>query len=181
MKRFRLSVAVISFGLYLHAQGYMIADNGSEVKFSIKNFGFNVTGKFKGLKGKATFNPANLPGCSINASVDAGTIDTDNGSRDSHLKKEDYFDVAKHPLISFVSDKIAVADNNTSFVATGKITIKGITRPISFPFTAALKNEGYFFQGEFKLDRRDFGVGGKSLVMSNSVTVSLAVLATKVN
>src|SRR5665647_1760107 len=175
MKKLICSFAVTVFVSYLFAQNYTPADNGSYVKFSIKNFGLNVSGGFKGLKGKASFNPANLPASSINAAVDAATVNTGNGSRDSHLKKEEYFDVAKYPLISFVSTKITNSTKAGTLFIEGKITIKGVTKTISFPFTATPNSNGYLFEGEFKLNRRDFGVGGKSLVMSDNLTVSLSV------
>ena len=179
MKKLILSCIVTIFVLGLFAQNYSPADNGSEVKFSIKNFGFTVIGNFKGLKGKLSFNPANLPASSISTSVDALTINTGNGKRDGHLKKEEYLDVEKYPLISFASTKISNSTKAGTLFMEGKITIKGVTKAVSFPFTATPKGNDYLFEGEFKLNRRDFGVGGNSMVMSDNLTVSLSVLAKK--
>ncbi|MBC7888888.1 MAG: YceI family protein [Ferruginibacter sp.] len=179
MKRIILSFVFAIFLSCLFAQNYMAVDNGSAIKFSIKNFGLNVSGSFTGLKGKLSFNPANPAASSINASVDAATVNTGNGSRDGHLKKEEYFNVAKYPLISFVSTKITGSSKPGSFLVEGNITIKGVTKKVSFPFTATAKGEGYLFAGEFKLNRRDFEVGGKSMVMSDNLTVSLSVFAKK--
>ena len=75
----------------LHAQQYTPADAGSSVKFVIKNFGLNVDGSFMGLQGKITFNRDNLAASVFNVSVDAATVNTGNGKRDTHLKKEEYF------------------------------------------------------------------------------------------
>ena len=174
-----LFFAVTIFIPCLFGQNYAPVDNGSDVKFSIKNFGFTVTGNFKGLKGKFSFNPANLPASSMNASVDATTINTGNNSRDNHLKKEEYLNVEKYPLISFVSDKVTNSTKAGTLNMEGRITIKGVTKVISFPFTAVAKGDDYLFEGEFKLNRRDFGVGGSSFVMSDNLTVSLAVMAKK--
>lgn len=161
------------------AQTYTATDNGSAVKFTIKNFGLNVTGTFKELKGKIIFNSGNLASSYINASATAATVNTGIASRDSHLKKEEYFDVAKYPLISFAADKIIAGTKPGSYIADGRLTIKGVSKSISFPFTATAKTEGYLFEGELKLNRRDFGIGGKSLVLSDNLTVFLSVLGKK--
>ena len=181
MKKLILTLAVSTFVSFLFAQNYTLHEDGSEIKFSIKNFGLTVNGSFKGLKGKISFNPDNLPASLINAGVDVNSINTGNESRDNHLKKEEYFDVEKYPLISFLSTKITSSTKAGTFIIEGKITMKGVTKDLSFPFTATPVNDGYLLGGEFKLDRRDFGVGSKSLVMSDNLTVSFSVLAKKEN
>jgi polyisoprenoid-binding protein YceI len=61
---------------------------------------------------------------------------------------------------------------------TGKLTIKNVTREISFPFTIVPEAGGYLFTGEFKINRIDFGVGESSSV-SDNLTVLLKVMARK--
>lgn len=161
------------------AQNYVPVDAGSSVKFSIKNFGSAVLGTFKGLQGSIVFNPKSIASSSFNITVDAGTVNTDNGTRDKHLKKEDYFDVAKHSRISFVSTKISSSSKQGEFIVDGNITIKGVAKPVSFPFTATAQGDGYLFVGQFKLNRRDFGVGSSSWVLSDDLTVYLSVFARK--
>jgi polyisoprenoid-binding protein YceI len=57
------------------------------------------------------------------------------------------------------------------------ITIKGVTKPVEFGFGATPKNGGYAFDGEFTINRRDFGVGGSSISLSDNLTVALSVFA----
>jgi polyisoprenoid-binding protein YceI len=152
-------------------------DEGSRVHFVIKNFGFKTGGDFKGLKGTIKFDPGNLPGCSFNATVDASTIDTDNGTRDRHLKKDEYFDVAKHPVIGMVSTKIEATGKPGIYMFTGNLTIKGITKPVKFSFNASNNNNGYLFTGEFGINRRDFNIGGSSISMADNLKVSLSIFA----
>ena len=61
---------------------------------------------------------------------------------------------------------------------TGQLTIKDKTLDISFPFTAQQLNDGFVFKGTFKINRKDFGVGGTSTI-SNEVEISLNVIAKK--
>jgi polyisoprenoid-binding protein YceI len=61
----------------------------------------------------------------------------------------------------------------------GNLTIKGITKPVQFGFSATPSATGYTFAGEFDINRRDFGVGGKSAVMADKLKVNLIVSAKK--
>lgn len=181
MKILMLLLNMTMVVLQLFSQNYTASDNGSKIHFTINNFGISVGGSFVNLKGKIAFNPASLSASSIIATVDAATVNTGNDSRDKHLRKEDYFDVNKYPLIGFVSSKISNSDKTGNFLMEAKITIKNVTKLVSFPFTATAKGDDYLLEGEFKLNRRDFEVGGSSLLLSDNLTVSLSVLAKKAN
>jgi len=146
-------------------------DANEAVTFAIKNFGINTNGEFKGLKGIIKWDASNPSASVFNVTVDANTINTDIDMRDSHLKKEEYFNTEKYPTINFVST--AVTANNV----TGNLTIKGVTKQISFPFTVKPSAGGYLFEGSFEINRRDFGVGGGSVSLSNNATVNLKVQA----
>ncbi|MES1160267.1 MAG: YceI family protein [Bacteroidota bacterium] len=159
------------------AQEYQPADQGSSVTFKIKNFGFNVEGSFSGLQGKIVFDPKDPAKASFDVSVDAASVNTDNSLRDGHLKDEDYFDVKNHARIRFVSTSV-VAGKEGKYTVSGKLTIKSTTKDISIPFTASPMGNDYIFSGSFTINRRDFGVGGSSTI-SNSLTVTLTVLAKK--
>jgi len=163
----------------LPAQIYIPADNGSSVTFSIKNFGFNVSGSFRNLQGNIKFDPNNPEAAVFTVTVDAATINTDNGSRDGHLRKEEYFDAAKYPKISFLSEKVEKTAKAGSFIVKGKFTIKGISKPVSILFSASAQNGGYLFNGKVVLNRRDFKVGGNSMVLSDNLTLTLNVFAPK--
>jgi len=169
-----LFCVVTAFG-----QNYTPADDGSKVRFVIKNFGINTGGTFEGLAGTITFDPANLANASFNVTVDAKTVDTDLEARDNHLRKEEYFDVEKYPKVSFKSTKITATNKDGFFFMFGVITIKNISKEISFPFKQTSKDGGILFDGEFKLNRLDFGVGGKSFSMSDELNVELSIFAKK--
>ena len=97
----------------INAQKYSPIDKESKIEFSIKNFGINTKGSFSGLKGDILFDDKNPSSSSFNVSVDASTIDTDNNMRDSHLKKEEYFNVEKYPAITFTSSKITKTEDSS--------------------------------------------------------------------
>jgi len=146
-------------------------DTADAVTFTIKNFGLSTNGSFKGLAGKIIWDAANPTASSFDVTIDANTINTDNEMRDSHLKKETYFDVEKYPKIRFTTTQV------TKTEVTGNLTIKGVTQKISFPFTVTPSGSGHLFKGNFSINRRDFGVGSGSVSLGNEVNVYLKIQA----
>ena len=177
-KIFLLLVSYCIFSNLTFAQSSLTPfDAGSKVHFVIKNFGIKTGGDFKGLKGNIKFYPANPAVSVFDVTVDAGTIDTDNESRDEHLRKAEFFDAETYKTIEFKSTKVTFSKVAGRFYMFGNLTIKGVTKPVEFGFGATPKNGGYVFDGEFQINRRDFGVGGSSVSMSDNLTVSLSVFA----
>ena len=171
---------LLNVGIDVYAiEQLTLVDSASEVSFRIKNFGIGVNGSFKGLEGKIHFDAKNLTSSSFEASVDASTVNTGIDLRNSHLRKEEYFDVKNYPRIKFVSTKISASKKEGEYVVVGKLTIKKTTKEISFPFTAETEKDGIRFKGEFKLNRLDFEVGSSSFSLSDNLTVSLSVFAKK--
>ncbi len=156
---------------------YKPVDQASSLQFTIQNFGFDVTGTFTGLKGNINFDPKNPAASTFDVTIDANTVNTDNSLRDSHLRDNSYFDVKNYPVIHFVSTKIT--GKNGAYILSGKLTIKKQTKDISFPFTSSPANDGYLFKGTFKINRKDFNVGGTSTI-SNELEVALSIVAKKV-
>jgi polyisoprenoid-binding protein YceI len=156
---------------------YKPVDQGSEVKFAISNFGISVNGSFTGLRGNIDFDPQKASAGRFDITIDAGTVNTDNSLRDSHLKNEGYFDVKTYPRIRLVSTRLAPGEKTGGFLFVGQLTIKDKTKDISFPFAVVAANGGMVFKGSFTINRKDFGVGGTSTI-SNELTVSLNVAAT---
>jgi polyisoprenoid-binding protein YceI len=159
-------------------QTWTPVDSASSIRFTIKNLGFNTTGHFSGITGTITFSPDDLAGSRFDVQIPAGTVNTEVKMRDNHLRGEEYFDVKNFPQISFVSVKVTPSNKSGTLFVFGKLTLKGVTKNVSFPFKAQPIQDGYLFDGEFKLNRRDFKVGGGGTV-SDNLTVILKVVAKK--
>jgi polyisoprenoid-binding protein YceI len=159
------------------AQQMTPEDASSTVKFAIKNFGLTTNGSFKGLAGKIAFNPSDLQHAIFDVTVAANTIETGNKSRDHHLRKDDYFDVANFPQIILRSEKIQSAPGNNTYLFDGVLTIRGVGRKIQFPFTARPGKEGTVFEGQFTINRLNYKVGGNSISLADNATIQLKVTA----
>lgn len=177
-KLFFLSLLAIAIYTNCTAQTLTAADAASKVSFVIKNIGINVNGTLNGLKGKMYFDPKNLAASAFDMTVDVNTINTGIEKRDKHLKSEDYFDAAKYPVINIKTTKLLAKGGNKYF-AQAILTMHGVSKNIQFDFMANPQADGYTFSGGFPLNRRDYGVGGSSMIMADNLNVSLYVVAKK--
>lgn len=161
------------------AQVYQPVDKSSSIKVTVKNAGMDVEGILTGIEGDINFNPADLKTASFNISIDAKTINTGIDVRDENLRGQDYLNTSAHPRISFVSKQVTEVKPG-SYMVKGTLTIRGISKEINLPFTAVPKNEGMLFSGACRINRRDYKIGEGSLVLSESMQLSLNVFAKKI-
>ncbi len=146
----------------------------SEVAFRIKNFGFWVDGTLKGLEVEGEFSAEMPENSRFMVTIPVKTIDTDNSARDRHLLKEDYFYVEKYPEITF--ETTAIRKTNAGYEASGKLKIRGIEKKVTFPFAVTPEGDSHKLKGNLSIDRRTFEVGGNSIVLGDTVEVTIAVV-----
>lgn len=109
---------------------YEIDPVHSNAQFTIRHLMISkVRGDFKIAKGTAVYDPKNLAGSSIQAELDATTLNTRDESRDTHVKSADFFNVEKFPSILFESSKVESAGEGELKV-TGGLTILGVTKEV---------------------------------------------------
>jgi polyisoprenoid-binding protein YceI len=101
----------------------------------------NVRGVFTGVKGSIVYDSANPSASSVEAVIDAASINTQEAQRDGHLKSADFLDIEKFPTITFRSTKAEPGDNGEIKV-TGDLTLHGVSRPV------VLKVEGPTAEGK---------------------------------
>jgi polyisoprenoid-binding protein YceI len=173
-----LSMALLFSAFTCFSQEWVQNDAATAITFTIKNFGFKVAGSFNDFTISSNFNSDNLKNSYFNAEIEVKSIFTDSESRDAHLLESDYFSAEKHPKIIFESTEIAVEKNST-YRLTGFLTIKGVKkRVVTFLDVTRLKT-GITMLANFKLDRKYFGVGGDSLVLSDEVNIKMKYVGSK--
>jgi polyisoprenoid-binding protein YceI len=166
------------FVLFAKAQ-YVPQNADKSVGFVIKNLGSKVNGSLSELAGSINFNPEKLDTSNITVTVNTATINTGNKTRDRHLKKDEYFDVEKFPTITIKSNEIVKGNAKDSFYLKGIVTIKGVAQEIILPFVTTKSSAGLVFTGSFAINRRDFGVGKKSAILADKVSITLNITAVK--
>ena len=153
-------------------------ESESEISFIIKNLGFNVEGRFNDFTVLSNFNIDNLEESFINAEIRVKSIFTDVALRDEHLLKSDFFDVHTYPKIVFKSSAIE-KKSNFKYLLKGFLLMKGIKKKVESPLEIEKTEKGVRFIANFTLNRKDFGVGGSSLILSKKVNIKMIYVADK--
>ena len=162
--------------LSVDAQALKISTTESTAAFKIKNLGITVNGTIGGLQGNIIFNAGNPASSIFHATAAISTIYAVSNGCAEHLKSPDFFDVNKYPVIDSVGTKVTSKGNNI-YSASAVCTMHGVSKKIEFDFTASPKGNGYLFTAGFSLNRRDYGVGGKTLTLGDDVDVKLSIVA----
>jgi len=97
--------------------------------------------------------------------------------RDNDLQGEKYFNSDKYKVIEVASTKLY--HKGTQYAGMFNVTIKGVTKQVEIPFEFKQSGNEAEFTGSFPLNRRDFGVGGRTLTMSDNLTVNIHIKAKK--
>lgn len=88
------------------------------------------------------------------------SLEADDKRLTDHLKNEDFFDIAAHPTATFTSTSIqpGASEPGATHTVSGRLSIKGATRDVSFPATIEVKDGNVDARAAFVIDRKDFGV-----------------------
>ena len=141
-------------------------------KFKVKYVLGTCEGTFDAPKGEAVFNEKSPGNAVFNIDIAANTFKTGNSSRDKDMKSDKYFFVEQYPNIYFKSSK--VEKKNGKYEATGKLTIRDVTKTVTLPFEAKKNADGsYALASTFEVNRLDYNLGTKDWKLKDVVTVDL--------
>jgi polyisoprenoid-binding protein YceI len=144
------------------ATSYTVDMAKSSLGFTANQSGGDVDGRFGKFDARIVFADADLEGSSFNVEVDTGSVNTQDDDRDTALRSEDLFSVAKYPKAHFVTSGFT-RKSPGNYEARGKLTLRDVTRDIRLPFTFTTTQEGGqsvgWLKGGVTLKRLDFGIG----------------------
>jgi polyisoprenoid-binding protein YceI len=154
----------------------------SSAQFSVRHLGVStVRGAFTKVSGTLVYDAANLSKSSIQATIQAASVDTRVEMRDNDLRSPNFLDVQKYPTITFVSKKIEAAGAGKLKV-TGDLTIHGVTKEVVLDVdgpSAAIKdpwgNQRMGASASTKVNRLDFGVAGAPGVVGDEIAITLDI------
>jgi polyisoprenoid-binding protein YceI len=161
----------------------------SDVSFQIRHFLSKVRGRFTDYDGTIVADRARPEASSVDFTIKATSIDTDNENRDKDLRSANFFEVEKYPDITFKSTKVTPRGQDR-YDVTGTLTMHGVSKEITLPVTFlgtvnTGRGEKAGFETSITLNRKDFGIvwnrvldtGGTTL--GDDVIVSINVEANK--
>ena len=157
----------------------------SHAQFKVKHMMIsNVKGEFTSVKGALNYDSENIANSSVEASIDATTINTREPQRDAHLKSADFFDVEKFPTLTFKSTKV-IRKGEGELAVAGDLTIHGVTRSVVFEVegpSAAVKdpwgNTRFGLEATTKINRKDFGLTWNTILDAGGIAVGEEVSIT---
>ena len=151
----------------------------SAIGFRVKHMGLvEVPGYFRDFTGEVSYNAEDVTKSSVSFTAKMTSVDTGVGARDNHLRTKDFFEVETYPEMTFKSTK--VEKSGDSLKVTGNLTMKDVTKAISFPVKVTGFLPGNQRNGprmgavaETTINRRDFNVNyGGNLPGTNTPTLS---------
>lgn len=146
------------------AKPHVIDKAHSEINFVADSRMLSAHGFFGKWDADVKLDAANWGNSSVSITIDAASINTRVERRDGHLRSADFFDVEKHPTITFKSVSIKSTGANKLDI-TGDLTVRGTTKRITVPASMVFYEQGTGrFRGTFTLNRMDYGVNYDSKV-----------------
>ncbi|HEY4147662.1 MAG TPA: YceI family protein [Chitinophagaceae bacterium] len=161
--------AVFAFTL---VQGWRVTDN-YEIGFSSNDAG----GVFKKFSGMIVFDEKNPAASSFDLTIDAASINTGNALQNKHAKSDEWFDVAKYPVIKYVSKKIV--KTATGYQVTGDMNMHGVKKEMVIPFSFQPTGNSGLFKGSFTINRNDFHLGKPGPDVAEEIKVDVSVPVVK--
>lgn len=149
-----------------------------------------VRGRFTKWTGTIDIDEQDIARSRFDVAIDVASVDTHEPQRDAHLRSGDFFEVDKHPQMTFKSTRVEPKGKDRLTV-TGDLTLRGVTREVVLDVerSGVIAKDPWGkrragFTATTTINRKDFGVsynqvldqGG--LALSEDVAVTIEVEAT---
>ncbi len=195
-KVFGLAAVTLTLGTSSVATPWTIETSHTRVGFSVRHFFTPVIGQFDRYDVTLDWDRATPANSRVEAHIQVGSVNSGNAKRDEHLRTPDWFDAATQKEIVFRSTAVRAVSAN-AYVATGDLTIKGITKRVDMPITllgvkdVPAEMQGMLggakriasFEGKLSIDRRMFGVGtgmwAETAIVGSDVEITLQLEASE--
>lgn len=167
---------------------WQIDPDHTSAQFAIRHLMVStVRGTIGPVTGTVTIDDVDPSKSAVSAAIDAKGIDTRNQKRDDHLRSADFFDVAKHPRLTFTSKKVEKSGDG-AYTVTGDLTIRGVTREVVLaiegsptPMQDPSGNTKLGGSATTRINRKDFGLNwskaldGGGLVVGDDVDITIDI------
>jgi polyisoprenoid-binding protein YceI len=159
---------------------WKIDPNHSSAQFSVRHLGVStVRGAFTKVSGSANYDPSDPAKDSLEATIEATSVDTRVEMRDNDLRSPNFLDVQKYPTITFHAKRFNAAAAGKLQI-TGDLTIHGVTKEVvldvdgpSAPIKDPWGNQRIGVSATTKINRKDFGVNGAPGVVGDDISITI--------
>jgi polyisoprenoid-binding protein YceI len=175
-----LSALALAASATAQVTSYKIDPAHSSAQFSVRHLGVStVRGAFMKVSGEAKYDPSDPTKGSLDATIDATSVDTRVEMRDNDLRSPNFLDVQKYPSITFHSKQTKSAGSGKLQII-GDLTIHGVTKEVTLDVdgpSAEVKdpwgNMRIGASATTKISRKDFGVNGAPGVVGDELTITI--------
>ena len=186
------ALAIFAMASGARAETWSLDPVHSNISFSARHMMISdVKGEFDKFSGTITANDDDPKSVTIEATIDAASINTRSQMRDNDLKGPNFLDVAKYPTITFKSVKIE-PDGDGKWKVTGDLTLHGVTKPVVLEVAGPspeikdpFGNQRRGASATTQINRQDFGISfnkkldSGGMVVGNDVPITIDVEAIK--
>ena len=179
MKRFTVSTAaavllVLGGATAAPATTWAVDPGKSKLGFTGQQSGAPFSGRFKTWTAAIAFDPAKPEAGHVSATVDVSSATTDDAQKDEAMPGSDWFDAANFAKATFEATGFTPKGPN-SYETQGRLTLRGVTKDVTLPFTLTIVGDQAHAVGETKLVRTAFGVGQGSWSSGDMVALDVDV------
>ena len=187
-----LAIALLAFGAGALAIGgagkaaaseWSVKPEASQIAFEVSGGGNTTKGAFGQYKAEIEFDP-DAPGqTAVRVLLNMNSAATGTADADETLKSAEFFNPAQFPTAQYVA-RGAQALGAGKYVLNGRLTLKGVTKPVSLPFLIDIKAGTARVVAETKINRLDFGVGQETvagLAVNNDVKLTIELTAVRLD
>ena len=191
LKTLSLLIVLSLFSFTNPSSTYVLDVGHTHVGFGVERFLVGeVEGRFNEFSADITMEGEDYSTLTLNATIDVNSLDSNNKTRDGHLKGKMWLDAENHSEINFKSTSVEKGSDG-KYTMNGKMTIKGVTKDISFPieilgpFQDPTKKTTIGVKADFSLNRFDYGLrfnkklDNGSFFIGDIVKIKLRALAYK--
>jgi polyisoprenoid-binding protein YceI len=135
----------------------------SNIIFKIRHLGIsNFYGHFDSFTGSVNIDPDNIESARFSFTVETDSVDTNNKSRDGHIKNADFFNARQYPSATFTSTSVKKNASGT-YELKGNFDFHGVTKPVTATITEIAFGEqqgkdALGFEAVFSISRSDFNI-----------------------
>jgi len=129
-----------------------ISGENSRIEFVGTKPGGKHAGGFNKFSGTIKLDGAGKQVTDIDITIDMESLWADNNEANQRLRTPDFFDVMEHPKAMFTATKIEPSkEGDATHTITGDLTLRGTKKPITFPATIKLADDGLSLKASFKV------------------------------
>ena len=183
----------MNLGFSQDTDTYNLDTGHTYIGFDVERFMVGeVSGRFNDFSGEISLQGNDLTTLRIQTTINANSLDSNNDTRDGHLKGAIWLDTKKYPEITFKSTGVK-KENESNYIISGELTIRGITNVVEIPteilgpFKDPTNMLTLGLKGDIVINRFDYGISfnklmdNGSLFIDNMVKIKIRALAIKRN